>query len=52
MLACHVLPLTPEDVGASVESVLQFKAGAQGGHVTPAGSSSAEQAVGGGGGRQ
>lgn len=48
----RVLPLTPEDVGAGVESVLQFKARAQGGHVTPAGTPSAQQAVGGRGGRQ
>lgn len=46
-------PLTPEGVGARVEGVLQLEAGAQGGHVAPAGSSSPQQTVrGGGGGRQ
>lgn len=51
-LSARVLPLAPEDMGAGVESVLQLKARAQGGHVTPARPPSAQQAVRGGAGRQ
>lgn len=50
--SARALPLTPEDVGAGVECVLQLKAWAQGGHVTPTGSPSPQQTVRGRGGRQ
>lgn len=50
--AWAILPLSPEGVGAGVESILQFETRAQGSHVTPARSSSPEQTIRGGGGGQ
>lgn len=51
-VAVILLPLRPERIGTSIESVLKFKTGAQGSHVTSAGPTSSEQTVRGGGGRQ
>lgn len=47
-----VSPLSPEGIGASVESVLEFKTRPQGSHVAPARPPTAQQTVRGGGGGQ